>query len=103
MYSRDIHKLEKWIGAWISAEKESFSKNPTILWPTDFWPVFRRANEPRVQGFTENLEKTLGVIKRKISIRNLWKENTPSEADSSDINEYLKNVSNAFPIDISSC
>lgn len=40
-----------------------------------------------------DLEKTHGVKKTEVSIKNLWKKNTPKEADSSDIEEYLKDVS----------
>ncbi|KAH8710031.1 amidase signature domain-containing protein [Phaeosphaeriaceae sp. PMI808] len=78
MYARDINKLEKWIGAWISAEYESFLSNPVILWPTDFWPIDNK--------------NTLGVKRTDISIQDLWREKTPKEANTTDIKEYLKNV-----------
>ena len=94
MYSRDINKLEKWIGAWISAEKESFATKPTILWPTDFWPIANKAQQELVEGFVADFESTHGVKRTEISIQDLWKEKTPKEADSSNVKEYLKNVGN---------
>jgi hypothetical protein len=96
MYSRDISKLEKWVGAWISADTKSFSSKPTILWPTDFWPIANVAQQELVEGFVVDLEKTHGVKRTEVSIKDLWKKKTPKEADSSDIEEYLKDVREEF-------
>lgn len=93
MYARDISKLEAWVGAWISAETESFSSTPTILWPTDFWPIANQAQQELVEEFVADLEKTLGVQKTEVSIKELWAKKTSEEANSSDIEEYLKDVS----------
>ncbi|KAF2636358.1 hypothetical protein P280DRAFT_510592 [Massarina eburnea CBS 473.64] len=92
MYSRDINKLEKWIGAWISAKTETYSPKPSILRPTDFWPVANKAQQELVEDLVVDLEKTHGVKRTEISIKDLWKERTPKEAESSDIDEYLRNV-----------
>lgn len=97
MYARDINKLEKWIGAWISAEKESFASKSTILSPHDFWHIDDKAQQELVESFVADLKSTHGVKKTEVSIEDLWKENTHKEAGISDIKEYLKDVSPSLP------
>jgi hypothetical protein len=71
MYSRDIKKLEKWIGAWISAQEESFTSKPTTSWLTDFWPISNKAQQQLVEDFVVDVERTLRVKRTEMSIQNL--------------------------------
>jgi hypothetical protein len=97
MYARDINKLEKWIGAWISAEKETYKSPLSIVVPTDWWPVENKAQQELVESFVADLEATHEVQKTEISIKDLWREKTPAKADSSDLTKYLENVSGMTP------
>ena len=45
-----------------------------------------------INGFVEDLERTLNVTKTELSLRDLWKEETPLKADNLDIDAYLKDV-----------
>jgi hypothetical protein len=81
MYARDINKLEEWIGAWISAEKSTYKSPLSIVVPTDFWPVENKAQQELVEGFVADLEGTQHVGRTEVSIKNLWREKTPTTAD----------------------
>lgn len=92
MYARDIKKLEKWIGAWISTDIETYQLPFSIIYPTDFLPVSNKAQMELIDDFVADLETTHGVSRTKVSLKDLWKEKTPSGADSTDIAQYLKDV-----------
>jgi hypothetical protein len=113
MFTRDIVKMQRWTGAWLSAKEESYrsvrkasflsyilkaekSGNPqpvSIIFPSDFWPVSNKAQMDLVDRFVEDLESSHGVKKTQLLIKDLWKETAPSEADNGDVEHYLKDVS----------
>lgn len=50
------------------------------------------AQQELAEGFVVDLEKTHGVKRTEVSIKDLMKKKTPKEADSSDIEEFLEDV-----------
>ncbi|KAF2874248.1 hypothetical protein BDV95DRAFT_666169 [Massariosphaeria phaeospora] len=89
MFTKDIVALEKWVGAWISAEQEERQSKISIIYPADFLPVSNQAQMDFLNAFEADMESTHGVKKTVLSIKDLWKRKTPPppppEADSDDI------------------